>query len=130
MAHRSVLPMEAVMWIGSSEGNGWRYEVAQRPDGFLVRAVDLDTGEIDAGAGTLFRTAAVAYAHADTMAALDRFVTADAAEDDVAELRADYAAKSGRLADLCRRLNDEGHSEAALAAWQVAATSAARPIYC
>jgi hypothetical protein len=32
--------------IGVSEGQGWRYEVVERPDDFLVRMRDLDTGTL------------------------------------------------------------------------------------
>jgi hypothetical protein len=51
--------------IGVSEGQGWRYEVVERPDDYLVRMRDLDTGALEESDSKLFRTAAVAFAYAD-----------------------------------------------------------------
>ncbi len=53
------------MFIGASEGQVWRYEVTEDPDGFLVSQRDLSTGEIEADESRLFRTAAVAFAYAE-----------------------------------------------------------------
>src|SRR3954454_13582226 len=57
------------MLIGASEGQGWRYEVIERPDDYLVRMRDLDTGALEESDGKLFRTAAVAFAYAELSAA-------------------------------------------------------------
>ena len=56
------------MLIGVSEGQGWRYEVIERPDDYLVRMRDLDTGALEESDSKLFRTAAVAFAYADLSA--------------------------------------------------------------
>ncbi len=61
------------MWIGGSEGAGYRYEVISLVDGYLVQMRDLDTGSLEDREARLFRTARVAFAHAEAMAAIDRF---------------------------------------------------------
>ena len=63
------------MWIGSSEGYGYRYDVVAITDGYLVQMRDLDSGALDEREVRLFRTARVAFAHAEAMAAIDRFAT-------------------------------------------------------
>ncbi len=64
------------MLIGVSEGQGWHYEVIERPDDYLVRMRDLHTGALEDNDGMLFRTAAVAFAYAELSAAFDRFAAA------------------------------------------------------
>ena len=59
------------MSLDISEGQGWRYEVIERRDDYLVRMRDLDTGALEESDSKLFRTAVVALAYADLSAAFD-----------------------------------------------------------
>ena len=52
------------MLIATSEGQGWRYEVVDRAEGYLVVPRDLDTGAVEPEGGMLFRTAPMAFAFA------------------------------------------------------------------
>ena len=116
------------MLIGVSEGQGWRYEVVERPDDYLVRMRDLDTGALEESDSKLFRTAAVAFAYADLSAAFDRYAAARIAAEDVAELERALAAQRARYGDISARLGDEGISAAILVAWAdwAAATNRSR----
>src|SRR3712207_4003741 len=96
------------MLIATSEGQGWRYEVVDRAEGFLVVSRDLDTGALEPEAGMLFRTAPVAFAFADLSAAFDRLASARLAGEDTDELSAELVRGKGLYADLSRRLGDEG----------------------
>lgn len=64
------------MLIATSEGQGWRYEVVDHAEGYLVVPRDLDTGAVEPEGCMLFRTAPVAFAFADLSAALDRMASA------------------------------------------------------
>jgi hypothetical protein len=104
--------------IGSSEGQGWRYEVIARPDDYLVRMRDLDTGTLEESDSKLFRTAAVAFAYADLSAAFDRYAAARMAGEDVVELERALAAQRTLYEDVSLRLGDEGLSAQMLMAWE------------
>jgi hypothetical protein len=96
------------MLIGASEGQGWRYEVIERPDDYLVRMCDLDTGALEESDGKLFRTAAVAF---------DRYAAARMAGEGTAELERALAAQRALYEDISARLGDEGMSAQMLVAW-------------
>ena len=114
------------MLIGVSEGQGWRYEVIERPDDFLVRMRDLDTGALEENEGKVFRTAAVAFAYAELSAAFDRFAAARIAGEDVAELEGALAAQQALYRNISARLGDEGMSAQMLVAWEHGAAMASR----
>ena len=46
------------MLVAASEGQGFRYEVVERTEGYLVRSRCLDSGAVDEAESKLFRTAA------------------------------------------------------------------------
>ena len=98
------------MLIGVSEGQGWRYEVVERPDDYLVRMRDLDTGALEESDSKLFRTAAVAFAYADLSAAFDRYAAARTAGEDVAELECALTAQRALYEDISVQLGDQGMS--------------------
>jgi len=104
--------------IGSSEGQGWRYEVIECPDNYLVRMRDLDTGALEESDSKLFRTAAVAFAYADLSAAFDRYAAARMAGEDVVALERTLAGQRALYEDLSIRLGDEGMSAQMLLAWE------------
>jgi hypothetical protein len=114
------------MLIGASEGQGWRYEVIERPDDYLVRMRDLDTGALEESDGKLFRTAAVAFAYAELSAAFDRYAAARMAGEGTAELERALAAQRALYEDISARLGDEGMSAQMLVAWEHWAAAANR----
>ena len=114
------------MLIGVSEGQGWRYEIIERTDDYLVRMRDLDTGVLEESDGKLFRTAAVAFAYAELSAAFDRYAAARIAGDDDAELERALAAQRALYEDVSARLADEGVSAQMLGAWERWAAAANR----
>jgi hypothetical protein len=107
------------MLVGASDGQGWRYEVFQGNDGYLVRSRDLDTGEVEEEEGRLFRTAAVAFAYADMSAAFDRYAAAriDGETEEAEACLSDLEARQALFGEVSRRLSDEGLALLALAAW-------------
>jgi hypothetical protein len=96
------------MLIGGSDGSGWRYEVVAREEGFLVRMRDLATGEVEANEARLFRTAAVAFAHAEAMAAIDRFASASIVDEPADDLLAEAELAENRFVNLSDLLGDRG----------------------
>ena len=64
------------MLVAASEGQGFRYEVVERTEGYLVRSRCLDSGAVDDAESKLFRTAAVAFRYAEMSAAFDRYASA------------------------------------------------------
>ena len=114
------------MLIGVSEGQGWRYEVVERPDDYLVRMRDLDTGTLEESDSKLFRTAAVAFAYAELSAAFDRYAGARMAGEDGAALERALAAQRALYEDISGRLRDEGMSVQVLTAWERWAETANR----
>ncbi len=109
------------MVISASEGEGFRYEVAERTDGFLVQTRDSDTGEVEEGETRLFRTAAVAFAYAELLVTYNRFaaarVTGGVGTD---ELRSELEAQEALYTELSRRLRDEGLAAQFMRAWEAA----------
>ena len=103
------------MLIAASEGQGFRYEVVDRADGYLVVPRDLDTGALDSDEGRLFRFAPVAFAFADLSAAFDRLASARLAGEDTDALSDELARERSAYADLSRRLGDEGFAAGLLA---------------
>ena len=112
------------MLIGVSEGQGWRYEVIERRDDYLVRMRDLDTGALEESDSKLFRTAVVALAYADLSAACDRNAAARIAGEEEADLERTLAAQRARYEDISGRLGDEGMSAQMLAALEHGAEAA------
>jgi hypothetical protein len=106
------------MLVGASEGQGFRYEVVERTEGFLVRSRDLDSGSVDDAESKIFRTAAVAFRYAEMSAAFDRYATArmNGEESDV-EL-ADLEAQQALFAEISCRLADDGMAAMVLDAWE------------
>lgn len=104
------------MVIGACEGQGWRYEIIERSEGYLVRPRDLDTGAPDEESGLLFRTCPVAFAYADMAAARDRYAAGDMTEDPE-DLRSDYEARRILFQAVSRQLADDGAGEPILLAW-------------
>ena len=109
------------MVISASEGEGFRYEVAARTDGFLVQTRDSDTGEVEEGETRLFRTAAVAFAYAELLVTYNRFAAAQVtggAETD--SLKAELKVQQALYTELSRRLRDEGLAAQFMRAWEAA----------
>ena len=106
------------MLVAASEGEGFRYEVVERTEGYLVRSRRLDLGAVDESESKLFRTAPVAFRYADTSASFDRYAAArisgEEAEAEFAELKAQQAL----FADHTRRLVDDGMVAPVLDAWE------------
>ncbi len=114
------------MLIGISDSQGWRYEVVERRDDYLVRMRDLDTGALEESDSTLFRTAVVALAYARLSAAFDRYAAARMLGEEGAELERALATQRALFADISGRLGDEGMSAQMLAAWEHGAEAAIR----
>jgi hypothetical protein len=114
------------MVVGASEGQGWRYEVVERSEGFVVRSRDLDTGAVDDGDSQLFRTASVAFAFAAMSASFDRFAAACAAGEDHKALWSELSANQSLYEDLRRRLQDDAMAAGVLLAWEEAEEAALR----
>ena len=64
------------MLVAAYEGMGFRYEVVERTEGFLVRRRRLDSQAVDEAESRLFRTAAVAFRFAEMSACFDRYAAA------------------------------------------------------
>lgn len=114
------------MFLAASEGRHWRYEVCEHSDGYLVQMRDLDSGELDRGFATVFRTLPVAFAYADMSAALDRFAAAEienAADEDIAR---ELETSERNFVSLSERLHDIGVNGGTIQAWERARGSAPR----
>jgi phage terminase large subunit-like protein len=96
------------MWIGGSEGAGYRYEVISLVDGYLVQMRDLDTGSLEDREARLFRTARVAFAHAEAMAAIDRFAASVVEQAEAPAERHEAARCEAVFAALRVQHDDEG----------------------
>lgn len=96
------------MWIGGAEGTGFRYEVMALTDGYLVQMRDLETGALQQGEARLFRTARVAFAHAQAMAAIDCFAATLLDMQDAQRERIEAQRSEAALRALQERLNDQG----------------------
>jgi hypothetical protein len=118
--------MEAAMLIGTTEGQGWSYEVLERTEGYLVRMRDLDTGVIEDHESKVFRTAAVAFAFIEMSAAFERYATATMAGEEAGDLLAELKATQALYADISARLGDAGVTAQFLVAWEREAEAADR----
>jgi hypothetical protein len=96
------------MLIAVTEGQGWRYEVTAQSDGFLVQARDLDSGRISPRDTTLFRTASVAMAYADMVAAADRYAAAKLENGLNSEIECELLRERERFSAIQDQLADEG----------------------
>jgi hypothetical protein len=96
------------MWIGTSEGFGYRYEVVAIADGYLVQMRDIDTGALEEREARLFRTARVAFAHAEAMAAIDRFAVTLLDLHEAQAERQEARRCEAAFVMLCAKFNDEG----------------------
>jgi hypothetical protein len=106
------------MLVAASEGQGFRYEVVERTEGYVVRSRCLDSGAVDEAESKLFRTAPVAFRYAEMSASFDRFAAARmACEEAKAEL-ADLEDQQTLFAELSRRLMDDGMAAMVLDAWE------------
>lgn len=117
------------MLIAMSEGQGWRYEVVDRSEGYLVVSRDLDTGALEPEEAMLFRTAPVAFAFAELSAAFDRLASARIAGEDTGELSDELEQGKSLYAELSRRLGDEGFLAGLLTDPTTAAEANARRWY-
>ena len=114
------------MLVAASEGQGFRYEVFERSEGYLVRSRCLDSGAVDDNETKFFRTAAVAFAYAEMSACFDRYAAARMAGDDAEQQLAELEAQQNLYAEVSRRLCDEGMAAVVLVAWEKAAEDADR----
>ncbi len=107
------------MFIGASEGHGFRYELVEGGEGFLVRMRDLATGEVEEDETRMYRTAAVAFAYAELSAAFDRYAAARMSRDEAAQvLLIELTSRTVLYRDLSRRVGDDGLASRMLTAWQ------------
>ncbi len=106
------------MLVAASEGQGFRYEVVERTEGYLVRSRCLDSGAVDDAESKIFRFATVAFRYAEMSAAFDRYASARmTGEEPEAELK-DLEAQQNLYGELSRRLMDDGMAAIALEAWE------------
>ncbi|WP_342362258.1 hypothetical protein [Terrarubrum flagellatum] len=96
------------MWIGGAEGIGYRYEVVALTDGYVVQMRDMDTGAIEPNEARIFKTARVAFAHAQAMAAIDRFAATVLDMQDASSEQFEAERCEATLRALQERLNDQG----------------------
>jgi hypothetical protein len=106
------------MLVAASEGQGFRYEVVERTEGYLVRSRCLDSGAVDKSESKLFRTAAVAFRYAEMSACFDRYAAARMAGEDAEAELAELEAQQALFAELSRRLMDDGMAAMVLDAWE------------
>ena len=106
------------MLVAASEGQGFRYEVVERTEGYLVRSRCLDSGAVDDAESKLFRTAPVAFRYAE-MSASSTATPRPAwpARTPRAEL-AELEAQQTLYRELSRRLMDDGMAAMVLDAWE------------
>jgi hypothetical protein len=107
---------ESVMLVAAYEAQGFRYEVVERTEGFLVRQRCLDSQAVDEAESRLFRTAAVAFRFAEMSACFDRYAARIAGEEAESEL-SELEAQQKLFEELSRRLMDEGMAAIVLNAW-------------
>ena len=96
------------MLVAASEGQGFRYEVVERTEGFLVRSRCLDSGAVDEAESKLFRTASVAFRYAEMSASFDRYAAARMAGEEAEAELGELEAQQALYAALSRRLLDAG----------------------
>jgi hypothetical protein len=117
------------MLIGASDGHGFRYEVIEWTDGYLVHARDVDTGVIEETEAKVFRTAAVALRYAEMSAAFDRLAAARIAGEPTEAHEAELDALKELYDGLSCRLGDDGMAAHILAAWDVQSSAVERRRY-
>jgi hypothetical protein len=117
------------MLIGASEGHGFRYEVIECTDGYLVHVRDLDNGRLEEGDAKVFRTAAVALRYADMSAAFDRLAAARIAGEATEAHQKELAQLEALYSDLSRRLGDDGMAAHVFAAWESQSSAVERRRY-
>lgn len=105
------------MILAACEGRHWQYEIAEHADGYVVRMRDLDTGDIEENAETVFRTMPVAFAFAEMSAAFDRFTASTDEEPDDVQMATDFAVREQIFCDLSSRLCDGGVAGTLVQAW-------------
>ena len=98
------------MLLAASEGRHSRYEVCEHADGYLVQMRDLDTGELETGFATIFRTMPVAFAYAEMSAAFDRYAAAEGEEleEEDEDVAFELEERERIFVDLSHRLSDAG----------------------
>ncbi len=117
------------MIIGETEGNGWRYEIIERTEGFLVRMRDIDTGEVERRDSRIFRTAPVAFAYIELSAAFERYAVARIHGDETNELLAELRAREKIYNHVSRQFQDDGITTRVVQEWQHEAELADRRRY-
>ena len=105
------------MLVAAYEGQGFRYEVVERTEGFLVRQRRLDSQAVDEAESRLFRTAAVAFRFAEMSACFDRYAAARIAGEEAESELSELEAQQKLFEELSRRLMDEGMAAIVLDAW-------------
>lgn len=120
------LPLESVMLVAASEGQGFRYEVVERTEGYLVRSRCLDSGAVDDAESKLFRTAAVAFRYAEMSAAFDRFASAEIEHVADDEIALELQVSERNFVALSDQLRDIGVNGRAISAWEKARRTAPR----
>jgi hypothetical protein len=93
------------MIIGEFQGEVFAFRVEEAYHGYLVRPLDLVTGQSHDQEALLFRTASTAFAYAEMIASAERF---SFGEDDDAELAGDFRRTEELFHALRGRLVDDG----------------------
>jgi hypothetical protein len=106
------------MLVAAYEGQGFRYEVVERTEGFLVRQRCMDSEAVDEAESKLFRTAAVAFRFAEMSASFDRYAGARMAGEEAETELAELEAQQALVSELSRRLMDDGMAAMVLDAWE------------
>ena len=114
------------MLVAASEGQGFRYEVVERTEGYLVRSRCLDSGAVDDAESKLFRTAAVAFRYAEMSAAFDRFASAEIEHTADDEIALELQVSERNFVALSDQLRDIGVNGRAISAWEKARRTAPR----
>ena len=117
------------MLIGTSQGQGFRYEILEHHDGYVVHMRDLDTGMVEETESKLFRTAAVAFRYAETSAAFDRLAAARISGEPTEQLASELQTMQELYRELSQRLGDEGMAAHMLVSWEANAAVAERRRY-
>ena len=116
------------MLLAACEGRHSRYEVCEHSDGYLVQMRDLETGDLDEGFATVFRTMPVAFAYAEMSAAIDLHAAgAEGGDEDAITL--DLEAREQKFINLSDRLGDSGLNGGSIRAWEHATSNGTRRVY-
>ena len=120
--------MEVARLLAASEGQHWRYEVCEHPDGYLVQMRDLSTGELDDEFTTIFRTMPVAFAYAEMSAAFERYAAAELEPADDESIELDLEETERHFINLSDRLHDAGVNTVTIRAWEMAQERRVEPV--